>query len=171
MKKRFLLLAALLALPATAAAQDDSELAATVRAGVWLDGDHDPWPAAALSLDWRMRDRFVLDGSYAAVSRPVVLCDFPDGQEPEECDERKTIHIFSAGMRAEIGSGAVRPYLGAFGGVTQYNARGATFGPRGGVSFVANERISVLGDVALNFVGDDSLAAYCSFALGATLRL
>ena len=152
--------------------ENRTAFAVGLRAGAWLGSD-DPWPSGALSLDWRLEERFVIDATYMATSRPVVLCSgFDPGEEPDECDERKLIHAGTLGFRAELGSARLRPYLGVLGGVTRYYHQGAIFGVRGGARYPVDDRFSVLADAAFMILAeDDGAGDATSLMIGASFRL
>jgi hypothetical protein len=122
-----------------------------VQAGTWSIGEGH-WPFVLVGGEYQVSPELSLGLELGGVSRPVTLCS--KGLVDPMCDERKLIRMVTGKVRYELGSGTVRPYVGASLGPTWYYHDGTTAGLHAGVDIPFQYRVSFRLDGALHVISE-----------------
>jgi hypothetical protein len=103
--------------------------------GTWWSGQG-YWPFVLVGAEYQATTHMTVGLQAGGVSRPVDTC--PDGV----CDRRKLIRMVMGNVRYELGSGTIRPYVGATFGPTWYYTDGTLMGLHAGAAVPAGSRWS-----------------------------
>ncbi|MEO7963374.1 MAG: hypothetical protein ABIT38_05625 [Gemmatimonadaceae bacterium] len=131
----------------------DREITMSVGA-LHSDDDHKSFPMAALRIDWRVRHWLT---SELGVSYSIGTIDrLENGSTPSE---ERTLQLGTAtiGLRAELPTPWVRPYVGVAGGIVQrHEEEGAqyvrtTMAFPAGLRLVLSDRVSLRGEARFRF--------------------
>jgi hypothetical protein len=138
-------------------------------AGTWWIGQG-YWPFVLVGAEYQATTYLSLGLQAGGVSRPVEVC--PNGLTYPLCDRRKLIRMVAGNVRYELGSGTIRPYVGASLGPTWYHGDGTRAAVHGGAALPVGRRLSFRLDGALNLlIAQDGYGGASSLQAGLYLRL
>jgi len=119
--------------------------------GTWWIGQG-YWPFVLVGAEYQASAHTSVGIQVGGVSRPVEVCS--KGVNYPSCDRRKLIRMLSGNLRYELGSGTVRPYVGASLGPTWYYGDGTRAAVHAGAVVPAGARLSFRLDGALNLLAE-----------------
>lgn len=114
--------------------------------GTWWSGQGS-WPFVLVGAEYQATTHLSVGLQAGVVSRPVEVC--PNGIGYPACDRRKLIRMLLGNVRYELGSGTIRPYVGATFGPRWYYGDGTLMGLHAGAAVPAGSRWSFRLDGAV----------------------